>query len=1364
MKRFNTLLKTSLMLLLIAGVILVAASCDMISGLIGGHTHSLVKVDKINATCTEAGQEAYYTCSGCDEIFSDADGENQLEAPKAIAPLGHKIIGVVGSEPTCTEAGVADSYKCSECNKLFADAKGEKEIEAADTVPALGHTLVHVEAKAVSCTENGNKEYWGCSVCSKIFADEAATTETTVADQTIISSGHSISKTEAKDATCTEDGNIAYWSCSVCNKVYADEACKSEISAADVVVSAKGHSYSEELVIEGAVTNYEPGESFNTTNLIVKLDCSACDHAVVVTEYAIDKIDNLQPEDGEIMISYQQDGKVYSASIKIVVKHEHTTGSLVTAVEPTCTEAGSVAYYECTVCKAKFEDQEATKPIENIVVAAKGHSGVKTDANASTCTSEGNNEYWTCSVCDCVFADEACTVATTVAEQTLPVAEHETEVKSDANGHWTECKNCDTYKTESESHSGIAYPDAAPVCTVCGTEFGEASWDGWVLFRPGIAEVTSGLVNSASHVNVGGIMASQYVFGANTAGAESVIWTNSEKSQYHNGKYTVRIPTVGNNERYVYLYVSNDGDTAISFRIYSENYGDKGGVDVTLGAGESGYFKYSVHTGTTIGSNVNIKLLSDLESETTVTIYGYWHIDESEIAELQIANRDQIKVSYMEGEKFDISNLILGTYIYANADGDFLSDNGAELYYIANNFKVSGLENGQVLEEGNYTVTVSFGGKSVQFTVIVSSHTHAPEYVAKKNATCTEDGHEAYYICNVNNCGQLFADAEGNTPISEITVLPAGHIDSAAIPGFKPVCPRCGLENGEVRDPDGWVHFAPGVVYNDYYEGISGTVNGADYISYEIGNYEGNILATKFTFAAGTPANASTAFWNDQDLAHNIKVPVRQGGTQTVVVITNHGTEDLIISFGQVNSANDTGSGTILVPAGKTAAVDFAITGGADLGNNGWIAVRNEVTTETSITLYGYFNIENDAEGINIIKPADKLIFSAGEMFTAEGLRLKLTNSHGSGAYYGQTEIYSNFSTDLDGYVFTAADTGTKTVTVSFGGASVTYEIEIEAHKHILELVAGKAPVACTEDGVEDYYKCTVPGCTEIFSDAEGNNKIADPIVISCHTSTPTLPGERIICAVCGVGYEVYANDSLMPFAPGKPSDNPYYEGISGTVDGRDYITKEHITLDNGMPATKFNIAAGAPENASIALWCGGNNSRIPVRNGGTRVLMSLTNNGNVDVTISIGAVDNSTDKGSGTILVPAGQTVALEFTVNGGADIGNNIWFAVRNSVEEATSITAYGYIDVTDDVDSIEISFQASKTTFAVGESFSAAGLGIRIKPDKAASGAYYGECTNYYTYTTNLDGVVFEEAGSYEVVVSFAGKTVTYQITVE
>lgn len=52
------------------------------------------------------------------------------------------------------------------------------------------HTSVKVAAKAATCTETGNNEYWTCSDCNKAYADEACTTETTVEAQTIAAKGH----------------------------------------------------------------------------------------------------------------------------------------------------------------------------------------------------------------------------------------------------------------------------------------------------------------------------------------------------------------------------------------------------------------------------------------------------------------------------------------------------------------------------------------------------------------------------------------------------------------------------------------------------------------------------------------------------------------------------------------------------------------------------------------------------------------------------------------------------------------------------------------------------------------------------------------------------------------------------------------------------------------------------------------------------------------------------------------------------------------------------------------------------------------------------------------------------------------------
>ena len=59
----------------------------------------------------------------------------------------------------------------------------------------------------------------------------------------VLCSKHSIKAVEAKDPTCTEDGNIEYYTCSVCDKLFADEEATTEITIEDTVITAKGHSY-----------------------------------------------------------------------------------------------------------------------------------------------------------------------------------------------------------------------------------------------------------------------------------------------------------------------------------------------------------------------------------------------------------------------------------------------------------------------------------------------------------------------------------------------------------------------------------------------------------------------------------------------------------------------------------------------------------------------------------------------------------------------------------------------------------------------------------------------------------------------------------------------------------------------------------------------------------------------------------------------------------------------------------------------------------------------------------------------------------------------------------------------------------------
>ena len=134
--------------------------------------HKLTKTDAKAATCTEAGNEAYWTCSGCGKYFYDENGTNEIEK---------------------------DSW----------------------VLKTLGHDMTKTDAKEVTCTEDGNNEYYTCSRCGGVFKDEAGTQATTVEAETLKKLGHDWSNKNGIcarcDAKCTETHKPGT-TCSVCHK------------------------------------------------------------------------------------------------------------------------------------------------------------------------------------------------------------------------------------------------------------------------------------------------------------------------------------------------------------------------------------------------------------------------------------------------------------------------------------------------------------------------------------------------------------------------------------------------------------------------------------------------------------------------------------------------------------------------------------------------------------------------------------------------------------------------------------------------------------------------------------------------------------------------------------------------------------------------------------------------------------------------------------------------------------------------------------------------------------------------------------------------------------------------------------------
>ena len=114
--------------------------------------------------------------------------------------------------------------------KLKLQTCSHKNTDGSD---ALGDVIKNVEP---TCTEHGYITH-KCSICNsivKVYKDD-------------VLKPHKLTHHALKAATCTEAGNIEYWQCSVCNKLFSDEATTKEITdAASLVIPAKGHTFDRE--------------------------------------------------------------------------------------------------------------------------------------------------------------------------------------------------------------------------------------------------------------------------------------------------------------------------------------------------------------------------------------------------------------------------------------------------------------------------------------------------------------------------------------------------------------------------------------------------------------------------------------------------------------------------------------------------------------------------------------------------------------------------------------------------------------------------------------------------------------------------------------------------------------------------------------------------------------------------------------------------------------------------------------------------------------------------------------------------------------------------------------------------------------
>lgn len=338
--------------------------------------HTLTKTEAKAATETQAGNSAYWNCSTCKKYFSDAEGKTEIAENSWVIPVlnhTHKLTAHPAKEATCTVNGNTAYWVCDKgdnpCHKYFSDAAGTKEISENSWIIPAGHSLTLHPEKAATCTTSGNTAYWSCDRCGKYFSDETGKTQITE-NSWIIPAAHNLTAHTEVKATCTEAGTSAYWSCDKCGKYFSDAQGKTEISANSWNIDALGHDWSEWKETKAATETAE-GEKTRT--------CSRC------------KITETQPIP--------------------VIGHKHQM-SHVKGKAASCSEEGIREYWICNQgdhpCGLYFADVDGNTSIsqDEITINKLPHEFSLTTAKAATCTAAGNNAYYTCDNCGKFFSFE----------------------------------------------------------------------------------------------------------------------------------------------------------------------------------------------------------------------------------------------------------------------------------------------------------------------------------------------------------------------------------------------------------------------------------------------------------------------------------------------------------------------------------------------------------------------------------------------------------------------------------------------------------------------------------------------------------------------------------------------------------------------------------------------------------------------------------------------------------------------------------------------------------------------------------------------------------------------------------------------
>ncbi|MBQ9860620.1 MAG: hypothetical protein IJO76_08125, partial [Clostridia bacterium] len=160
----------------------------------------------------------YYAPKGSDANYADLVANLEAE----VVAHSHEWVGATCQAPmTCSACGLTSGQPL----KHEYDNECDVDCNLCGEAREVEHNVIAVEAKDATCYENGNIAYWYCDVCGQAWLDEACMLNTNLMSVVTPAAHPEATHVEAKAATCYEDGNIEYWYCEACGQAWLDEAC-----------------------------------------------------------------------------------------------------------------------------------------------------------------------------------------------------------------------------------------------------------------------------------------------------------------------------------------------------------------------------------------------------------------------------------------------------------------------------------------------------------------------------------------------------------------------------------------------------------------------------------------------------------------------------------------------------------------------------------------------------------------------------------------------------------------------------------------------------------------------------------------------------------------------------------------------------------------------------------------------------------------------------------------------------------------------------------------------------------------------------------------------------------------------------------